>query len=158
MGTTPVFTNVAGCAQQQTFTAPSPPAQVTLTANYSDAGGSASQSVTIDVVDDGLAHVKIMSPAIGPDGLRHIQAGKPTTLAASSVRVPAGPTFTWTTQIGTQDIVIVGGPTATTTATFSLGNAHCTATGTLNVMTADASGGPVHDSVPFELDGDCQPH
>jgi len=43
-----------------------------------------------------------------------------------------------------------------TRATFSLGNAHCITTGTLDVTTADASGAPVRDSIPFELDGDCE--
>jgi len=164
LGGTPIFTDHTGCSLMESFTPATLPAIVTLTATFTEPTGSDSDSVEIEVIDDGKAHIQIRQPKIsGFDGLIHVPVKTPVVLDAWSTRIPAGSAFTWTYQTGSDPLTIIGGSTANQTVTFPVeipGKDCNSVPGTINVASFDELGMPVSDQIQVSFDdfSDCEPH
>jgi subtilisin family serine protease len=150
LGGVPVLTSGPNCVRQETFASPG---AVVLTSSYSDVLGMATATRSINVVDDGLPHVKIKAPQRdqfdGPRAVALIPDGDPLGVLAGSVPVGATFAYSWT-------ITAEGQATSSLTTAlqstsipinYALGNcAHIE--GTVTVMISDAAGHVDDDSIP----------
>jgi PKD repeat protein len=156
-GTVLMFADKPGCFLKEAFFTPQPPGLVELTATYADALGSDSDTVIVDLLDDGGARIEITSPKIGGfDGKINVVVGQPTPLIADPRRIPIGNPFTWTYQAAGQPLQQVGLPIAATTVTFSVPVPNCSSVpGTIHVTAFDTFGLPIHDDIDVSFTGDC---
>jgi len=156
-GTVLMFSDKPGCHLFESFFTPFPPGGVELTATYSDAQGSDSDTVIIDLFDDGFARIQITAPAVTDfDHVITVASHQPTTLNAVPRRIPAGNPFTWSYQADGGPVQVIGGTTATTTATFAVAAPDCgTTPGTIHVTAFDSFGFPIHDEIKVAFTEGC---
>ncbi len=160
LGGTPVLTDGTNCILQQIFGLPG---AAVVTTSFSDILGTASASRTINIVDDGLPHIKITFPVRdGIEGrLPVANATDGDILPLSVVSTPPGTPYdyTWTVSaVGEATYSFVTPLTNTSTApNYDLRSCSHTRA-TITVAITDSLGHMAHDSIPVTVFSDhCDP-